>query len=269
MNESQTPLPEWISISKVDTSEYLKLMSELQTGSVDRLFKISNVLFYVFMGTLISEFIWGRSMIGAVMILLSVIGITIGTMLIYIQLGRSGLSLGQLKDLFLMLPTLSKAFMGGALAFVVLMFSSTIVTVGTSEATSFVEIMYTSLPIAIAVFNITMVYPLNLLRKYSGGQNNRSQSTTQTEINPVHKQGNIEMADITEGDINEMDEEEILEEMAESVPKTMVMEQIANSKSSPMSLQPEEIDILIEQDCLEEYTERYSSKNDPNPPVRD
>lgn len=260
MNESQAPLPEWISISKVDTSEYMKLMGELQTGSVDRLFKISNVLFYVFIGTLISEFFWGRNMIGALQILLSIIGITIGTMLIYIQLGRSSLSTSQLKDMFMMLPRLRKAFMIGAFTFVVLMFVSTMVTVETSETISFVEIMYSSLPIAIAVFNITMVYPLNLLRRYGVKQSQEDQNTTKADINPVHKQGTVEMADITEEDIDQMDEEEFIEEVTDSVPKTMVMDQIASAKSSPMSLQPEEIDILIEQDCLEEYTKKYSSE---------
>lgn len=259
MNESQNPLPDWVS-SNVETAKYLELMSELRQGTVNRLFRVNNLLFYVFIGAIMSEYLWDRSMFGAVIILLAVIGLSISTITIFTKLSNS-LTLGRLKDLFFMIPTLSKLFVFGSFMFMIVMSAGTFVTFNSPEPVSFVDIMYTSFPIAIAIFNITMTYPLTLLRRHEMKKQYEESKTnqSQTDVRTIHKQGNVEMAEIEDTEPNQMSSEELLNKMTDGNPSKVIMDQIANSKKYPMSLGPEEIDTLSENDCLEEYIQIHSS----------
>lgn len=261
MNESKTPLPDWVATSKADNTQYINLMGALQNRGVDKLFKFTNLLFYVFIGSILSEYVWDRNMLGAFLILGSVTGITIGTLLIFSKLGKQGFTFRQLLSLFVMLPRLSKLFVFGSVIFIIVLSSGTVFTILSPESISFIDLMYTSLPVAVAIFNITMVYPLTLLRKHSkkqqmSGKQKLESDDSELDIETVHESGNVEFAEIDE-DPKDMSSGELLEKMAGNS-KRAIMEQVASAKKFPMALRPEEIDTLSDHDCLEEYVREHS-----------
>lgn len=270
MNASQPPFPDWISKSKVNVPQYVKLMDDLTTKPVDRLFKVHQLLLYVFLGTIMSEFIWEPNMIGATLSLISVIGVSITTIGIFSKLSDT-LTLGQLKDLFLMLPTLSKLFVFGSIVMIIVLSTGTVAELMSNIPSSFVELMYSSLPVTIVIFAITAVYPLSRLRNYllykrsdeaTQYQDNSSENIDKDSVNTVHKQGELEMAEIeSEGgkEPHQMSSEELLNEMTNGRPHKVIMDQMASSKNNPMALAPQDIDILEEHNCLEEYVEEYGA----------
>lgn len=255
-----TPLPDWLDIPDSEVNRYITLMMSTHKSNISILFKLSNLLFYVFIGAIFSEYFVGETFEGAIIVAATTVIITLMNVLLFYKLRQHGLSLKVLGKLFSELPRLSKIFVAFGVGMVLTLTASTLYTISLEELT-FVTLMYTSVPLLIVLYNIILIYPVSLLRRHllKKKVNAKKGNTSATNTKTVHTSGNIRMVDVENEE--EPSDTESVQPMGQPIRTHPIIEQIISQKDSPLALNSEELGILEEHDLVEDYFDRVEQSS--------
>lgn len=269
MSGINSNLPDWLQKSSLSVESQHLISETLQSEYVSKPLLIMNLLLYAAVGVVLTDVVFDRTMIGALIMVATVFGVVVsGTFVSYVLL--KNLTLKQIIPVYTYQPLFGKIFVFGSI-FLSAFFLYTNALIIPSEQVSFIDFAYDNI-FGVIVFYIGLYHPFNGIRKdikknriqskldsYTVESNDSSESENK-EIDMVHSAGKLDMVDIEnsdgKSDISDLSPEELDNAMNEY---HEVMTQIANSKKKPLALAPEDVETLQKYNCLDEYLKIYNN----------